>query len=452
MREMLGVTGALVGQRLDDSVVLLTDGRFSGATHGFMVGHVAPEAQVGGPIAFVKDGDQITIDVDARRMDVAADLDARRAGWKAPAPALQDGRDGEVRGGGVVGGDRRRHVACRLAPTPRSQRQGSVRPGWRYAARMPRGRPLLLGRCVRRRRPRAVAGASRTRDPGAVFIGALLRRLQAVLHGGRPARRRGGVPHAVREHAVAAGEVRRDRGRSLPRGVASRSPPSPASARATSCRRRRARRRSAAPPGALHPGQRLPAVRSGRRPMRLRLRRRRRRSAQCQIQTRGAARAARPASAACAAASRCTAGPATASIPDDGYPVRRGRRPSLRRHRLRRAGRRRRALRASCPSDCVDGDFCDATTGQCAARKAIGAACIDQALECADGVVLRRGRPDVRGAARRRRRLHRQRAVPDRQLLRRRHLRRTPPAARTRSAADADGGEPGRYSQSSSSP
>ena len=52
-----GVTGALVGQRLDDSVVLLTDGRFSGATHGFMVGHVAPEAQVGGPIAFVKDGD-----------------------------------------------------------------------------------------------------------------------------------------------------------------------------------------------------------------------------------------------------------------------------------------------------------------------------------------------------------------------------------------------------------
>ena len=57
MREMLGVTGALVGQRLGDSVVLLTDGRFSGATHGFMVGHVAPEAQVGGPIAFVKDGD-----------------------------------------------------------------------------------------------------------------------------------------------------------------------------------------------------------------------------------------------------------------------------------------------------------------------------------------------------------------------------------------------------------
>jgi dihydroxy-acid dehydratase len=91
MREMLAVTGALVGQKLDDSVVLLTDGRFSGATHGFMVGHVAPEAQVGGPIAFVKDGDQVTLDVEARRIDVAADLETRRAGWKAPAPRYKTG-------------------------------------------------------------------------------------------------------------------------------------------------------------------------------------------------------------------------------------------------------------------------------------------------------------------------------------------------------------------------
>jgi dihydroxy-acid dehydratase len=91
MREMLAVTGALVGQKLDDSVVLLTDGRFSGATHGFMVGHVAPEAYVGGPIAFVKDGDSVTLDVDARRIDVAADLDARRAGWKPPAPRYKTG-------------------------------------------------------------------------------------------------------------------------------------------------------------------------------------------------------------------------------------------------------------------------------------------------------------------------------------------------------------------------
>jgi dihydroxy-acid dehydratase len=91
MREMLAVTAALVGQRLDDSVVLLTDGRFSGATKGFMVGHVAPEAQVGGPIAFVRDGDVITLDVDARRLDVAADLDARRGGWQAPAPRFPSG-------------------------------------------------------------------------------------------------------------------------------------------------------------------------------------------------------------------------------------------------------------------------------------------------------------------------------------------------------------------------
>jgi dihydroxy-acid dehydratase len=91
MREMLAVTGALVGQKLDDSVVLLTDGRFSGATHGFMVGHVAPEAYVGGPIAFVKDGDLVTLDADARRLDVAADLEARKAGWRPPAPRYKTG-------------------------------------------------------------------------------------------------------------------------------------------------------------------------------------------------------------------------------------------------------------------------------------------------------------------------------------------------------------------------
>ncbi|HEY6476260.1 MAG TPA: dihydroxy-acid dehydratase [Polyangia bacterium] len=93
MREMLAVTGAIVGQKLDDSVVLLTDGRFSGATHGFMVGHVAPEAQVGGPIAFVRDGDLITLDVDKRTIDVDFDLEARKreSGWKAPAPRFRTG-------------------------------------------------------------------------------------------------------------------------------------------------------------------------------------------------------------------------------------------------------------------------------------------------------------------------------------------------------------------------
>ena len=91
MREMLAVTGALVGQKLDDSVVLITDGRFSGATKGFMVGHVAPEAQVGGPIAFVRDGDLVTLDVETRRLDVAANLEARKAGWKAPEPRFRWG-------------------------------------------------------------------------------------------------------------------------------------------------------------------------------------------------------------------------------------------------------------------------------------------------------------------------------------------------------------------------
>ena len=73
MREMLSVTAALNGTGMGGHVVLLTDGRFSGATHGFMVGHVAPESVKGGPIAAVQEGDTITIDVDERRLDVALD-------------------------------------------------------------------------------------------------------------------------------------------------------------------------------------------------------------------------------------------------------------------------------------------------------------------------------------------------------------------------------------------
>jgi dihydroxy-acid dehydratase len=91
MREMLAVTGALVGQGLGDSIALITDGRFSGATHGLMVGHVAPEAANGGPIAFVRDGDMITLDVRARKLDVTANLDERRAQWKPPAPRYTTG-------------------------------------------------------------------------------------------------------------------------------------------------------------------------------------------------------------------------------------------------------------------------------------------------------------------------------------------------------------------------
>jgi len=90
MREMLGITAALVGQGLGDSVALMTDGRFSGATHGLMVGHVAPEAALGGPIALLADGDEITIDVDARAISTSVapdEWERRAAGW-VPRPAL----------------------------------------------------------------------------------------------------------------------------------------------------------------------------------------------------------------------------------------------------------------------------------------------------------------------------------------------------------------------------
>jgi dihydroxy-acid dehydratase len=87
MREMLAVTAALVGVGLGDSVALITDGRFSGATHGFMAGHVAPEAARGGPIAAVRDGDEITIDVDSRRLDVSLsdeEIARRVAAYRPP--------------------------------------------------------------------------------------------------------------------------------------------------------------------------------------------------------------------------------------------------------------------------------------------------------------------------------------------------------------------------------
>ncbi len=84
MREMLAVTAALIGQGLGDSIALVTDGRFSGATHGLMAGHVAPEAADDGPIAYVRDSDVITFDVAARRLDVHADIAARRLAKPAP--------------------------------------------------------------------------------------------------------------------------------------------------------------------------------------------------------------------------------------------------------------------------------------------------------------------------------------------------------------------------------
>jgi dihydroxy-acid dehydratase len=87
MREMLGVTGAIVGAGLSESVGLITDGRFSGATRGFMVGHVAPEAASGGAIGVVREGDAIVIDIEKRSIDVEIspeELDTRLREWKAP--------------------------------------------------------------------------------------------------------------------------------------------------------------------------------------------------------------------------------------------------------------------------------------------------------------------------------------------------------------------------------
>ena len=94
MREMLAPTSAIIGKGLGDKVGLITDGRFSGGTYGLVVGHVAPEAQVGGPIALVEEGDSITIDADERVLRINVDeatLERRRAAWKAPEPRYRSG-------------------------------------------------------------------------------------------------------------------------------------------------------------------------------------------------------------------------------------------------------------------------------------------------------------------------------------------------------------------------
>ncbi len=111
MREMLAVTAALCGQGLGEKVGLITDGRFSGGTHGLVVGHVAPEADVGGPIALVRDGDEVTIDGDALSLTLHVDeteLSRRREGWAVPAPR-------EKRG-----------VLAKYARTVRSASEGAV--------------------------------------------------------------------------------------------------------------------------------------------------------------------------------------------------------------------------------------------------------------------------------------------------------------------------------------
>ena len=89
MREMLAVTGAIKGAGMGKDVLLVTDGRFSGATTGLCIGHVAPEATDGGPIALVRDGDEIVLDMASRTLDLLVDADeltCRRVAWSAPAP------------------------------------------------------------------------------------------------------------------------------------------------------------------------------------------------------------------------------------------------------------------------------------------------------------------------------------------------------------------------------
>lgn len=94
MREMLGVTSAIYGQGMGDKVALITDGRFSGATRGFCIGHVGPEAAVGGPIGLLRDGDVIAIDAEAGTLDVElseAELEARRREWTPRATMYGSG-------------------------------------------------------------------------------------------------------------------------------------------------------------------------------------------------------------------------------------------------------------------------------------------------------------------------------------------------------------------------
>ncbi len=94
MREMLGVTAAITGQGLGRDVLLITDGRFSGATRGMSIGHIAPEAMIGGPIGLLEEGDTIIVDIDARSINVEwsdAEFEKRRAAWKAPAPHYTSG-------------------------------------------------------------------------------------------------------------------------------------------------------------------------------------------------------------------------------------------------------------------------------------------------------------------------------------------------------------------------
>jgi dihydroxy-acid dehydratase len=94
MREMLSPTGAIMGKGLGAEVALITDGRFSGGSHGFVVGHITPEAAVGGPIALIEDGDTLVIDAQGKQIDVqvdAGEMAERRKRWQRPGSSIRRG-------------------------------------------------------------------------------------------------------------------------------------------------------------------------------------------------------------------------------------------------------------------------------------------------------------------------------------------------------------------------
>ncbi len=117
MREMLSPTGAIMGKGLGADVALITDGRFSGGSHGFVVGHISPEAAVGGPIALIEDGDSIVIDAESQQLQLkvsAEEMAARRASVAATAVADQERRTGQVSGRSVLSIRGRRNHTARL--------------------------------------------------------------------------------------------------------------------------------------------------------------------------------------------------------------------------------------------------------------------------------------------------------------------------------------------------
>ena len=124
MREMLAPTSAIIGAGLGDSVGLITDGRFSGGTYGMVVGHIVPEAALGGAIALVENGDTVTIDADQRSLTLHVDeevLAKRRAAWAAPQASLHPRCAGQVCAAGITGEHRRRDRRARVGAGHRAR-------------------------------------------------------------------------------------------------------------------------------------------------------------------------------------------------------------------------------------------------------------------------------------------------------------------------------------------